>query len=105
MCYTQFFEVIQAGCLPFGSLGAGFGQGEEFAFVFDPGIGGDAEVAVVQFVENDVGIHLNSGARSDSQPSGLVSLRSITAARSPFMPTALAQMPGVSSSQFPPCSI
>ena len=50
MRYAQFLEMIQTGCLPFGGFGAGFGQGEEFAFVFDPGIGGDAEVAVVQFV-------------------------------------------------------
>lgn len=59
--YAQLFEVVQSRRLPLGCLGAGFGQGEEFAFVFDPGIGGDAEVAVVQFVENDVGIHFQFG--------------------------------------------
>ena len=59
--YTQLFEVVQSRRLPLGCLGAGFGQGQKFALVFDPGIGGDAEVAVVQFVENDVGIHFQFG--------------------------------------------
>ncbi len=95
MRYAQFLEVIQTGCLPFGVFWCRFRSGPEFAFVADSGIRGDAEIAVVQFVENNVGIHFHPGARSDSQPSGLVWFQSITAARSPFMPTAFAQMPGV----------
>ena len=61
MRYAQFLEMIQTGCLPFGGFGAGFGQGQKFALVADSGIRGDAEIAVVQFVENNVGIHFQFG--------------------------------------------
>ena len=61
MRYAQFLEMIQTGCLPFGGFGAGFGQGQKFALVADSGIRGDAEITVVQFVENNVGIHFQFG--------------------------------------------
>ena len=69
--HAQLFEVVQSGCLPFRRPGAGFGQGQEPALVFDSGIRSDAEVAVVQFIENDVGIHLLLGRTVRPPPFGI----------------------------------